>query len=67
MDQLRRPMRLVPQERPYLRRRWNREQDGKVVEKIEGLANPTAVAVDSNDAIYIGEVNGTNVKKFIKK
>ena len=37
------------------------------MEKIEGLANPTAVAVDSNDAIYIGEVNGTNVKKFIKK
>ena len=42
-------------------------KDGKVLEKIEGLANPTAVAVDSNGAIYIGEVNGNNVKKFVKK
>ncbi len=42
-------------------------KDGKVLEKIEGLSNPTAVAVDSNDAIYVGEVNGTNVKKFVKK
>src|SRR5579864_1594838 len=42
-------------------------KDGKVVEKITGLSNPTAVAVDSNDAIYIGEVNGSNVKKFVKK
>ncbi len=42
-------------------------KDGKVLEKIEGLSNPTAVAVDSNDAIYVGEVNGTNVKKFVKR
>ena len=42
-------------------------KDGRVLEKIEGLKNPTAVAVDSNDAIYVGEVNGTNVKKFVKK
>ena len=42
-------------------------KDGKVMEKIEGLSNPTAVAVDSKDAIYVGEVNGTNVKKFVKK
>jgi len=42
-------------------------KDGKVLEKIAGLSNPTAVAVDSNDAIYIGEVNGSNVKKFVKK
>jgi sugar lactone lactonase YvrE len=41
--------------------------DGKIVDKIEGLRNATAVAVDSKDAIYIGEVNGTNVKKFVKK
>jgi hypothetical protein len=39
----------------------------KVLEKIEGLSNPTAVAVDSTGAIYVGEVNGTNVKKFVKK
>jgi len=44
-----------------------RTKDGTVLEKIAGLINPTAVAVDSQDAIYIGEVNGTNVKKFVKK
>jgi peptidylamidoglycolate lyase len=42
-------------------------KDGKVLEKIEGLSNPTAVAVDSHGAIYVGEVNGANVKKFVKK
>jgi DNA-binding beta-propeller fold protein YncE len=41
-------------------------KDGNVLEKIEGLANPTAVTVDSSGAIYVGEVNGTNVKKFVK-
>jgi DNA-binding beta-propeller fold protein YncE len=44
-----------------------RTKDGKVLKKIEGLSNPTAVAVDSHDAIYVGEVNGTNVKKFVEK
>jgi DNA-binding beta-propeller fold protein YncE len=42
-------------------------KDGKLLEKIEGLSNATAVAVDSHDTIYVGEVNGTNVKKFVKK
>jgi DNA-binding beta-propeller fold protein YncE len=42
-------------------------KDGKVLEKIGGLSNPTAVTVDSHGAIYVGEVNGTNVKKFVKK
>ena len=42
-------------------------KDGKVLEKIGGLANATAVAVDSNGAIYVAEVNGANVKKFVKK
>ena len=42
-------------------------RDGKVLEKIEGLSNATAVTVDSTGAIYVGEVNGTNVKKFVKK
>ena len=41
--------------------------DGKVIEKIDGLSNPTAVTVDSTGAIYVGEVNGANVKKFVKK
>src|SRR5262245_40942690 len=42
-------------------------KDGTVLEKIGGLINPTAVAVDSHGAIYVGEVNGTNMKKFVKK
>lgn len=42
-------------------------KDGKILEKIEGLKNPTAVTVDSSGAIYVGEVNGTNVKKFVRK
>jgi DNA-binding beta-propeller fold protein YncE len=42
-------------------------KDGKVLEKIDGLSNPTAVAVDSKGTIYVGEVNGTSVKKFVKK
>ena len=42
-------------------------KDGKVLEKIGGLANATAVAVDSSGAIYVAEVNGANVKKFVKK
>lgn len=44
-----------------------RLKDGKIVDRIEGLSNPTAVAIDSQGAIYVGEVNGTNVKKFVKK
>ncbi|MCM3880974.1 MAG: peptidyl-alpha-hydroxyglycine alpha-amidating lyase family protein [Vicinamibacterales bacterium] len=42
-------------------------KDGKVIDRVEGLSNATAVAVDSHGAIYIGEVNGTNVKKLVKK
>ena len=41
-------------------------KDGTVLEKIEGLSNATAVAVDSRGNIYVGEVNGTNVKKFVE-
>jgi DNA-binding beta-propeller fold protein YncE len=41
-------------------------KDGKVLEQIDGLSNPTAVTVDSTGAIYVGEVNGTNVKKFVR-
>ena len=42
-------------------------KDGKVLERVEGLRNATAVTVDSKGAIYIGEVNGTNVRKLVKK
>ena len=41
--------------------------DGKVIDRIDGLNNATAVTVDSTGAIYIGEVNGMNVKKFVKE
>ena len=41
-------------------------KDGRIIEKIEGLNNATAVAVDSTGAIYVGEVNGANVKKFVR-
>jgi DNA-binding beta-propeller fold protein YncE len=41
-------------------------KDGKVVDRIDGLSNATAVTVDSTGAIYVGEVNGTNVRKFVK-
>ena len=42
-------------------------KDGKIVDKVEGLKNATAVTVDSKNAIYIGEVNGANVRKLVKK
>jgi DNA-binding beta-propeller fold protein YncE len=42
-------------------------KDGKILEKIEGLSNPTAVTVDSRGAIYVGEVNGKNVKKLVRQ
>ena len=42
-------------------------KDGKILEKVEGLRNATAVAVDSKNAIYIGEVTGANVKKLVRK
>jgi DNA-binding beta-propeller fold protein YncE len=42
-------------------------KDGKIIDRIDGLSNATAVAVDSTGAIYVGEVNGTNVKQFVKK
>ena len=42
-------------------------KDGKILDKIEGLNNPTAVTVDSRGAIYVGEVNGKNVKKLVRQ
>ncbi len=42
-------------------------KDGKVLDKVEGLVNATAVTVDSKGAIYIGEVNGANVRKLVKR
>jgi len=42
-------------------------KDGKILEKIEGLNNATAVTVDSSGTIYVGEVNGKNVKKLVRQ
>jgi hypothetical protein len=42
-------------------------KDGKIIDKVEGLRNATAVTVDANDNIYIGEVNGANVRKLVRK
>ena len=42
-------------------------RDGTILERVDGLSNATAVTVDANDAIYIGEVNGTNVRKLVRK
>jgi len=41
-------------------------KDGTVLERVDGLKNPTAVTVDAKGAIYIAEVNGANVKKLVK-
>ncbi len=41
--------------------------DGKVSDRIEGLVQPHWVAVDANGAIYVAEVRGENLKKFVKK
>jgi DNA-binding beta-propeller fold protein YncE len=42
-------------------------RDGSIVDRIEGLFNPHAVAVDNKGAIYIAEWDGMNVKKFVKR
>jgi hypothetical protein len=34
---------------------------------VDGLKNATAVAVAADDAIYIGEVNGANVRKLVPR
>ena len=43
-----------------------RIKDGRIMGKVDGLNNPTAVTVDSKGAIYIAEVNGNNVRKLVK-
>jgi sugar lactone lactonase YvrE len=42
-------------------------RDGSLVDRIDWLSGPTAAAVDKEGAIYIAEIRGTNVKKFVKK
>ncbi|HEX4003061.1 MAG TPA: peptidyl-alpha-hydroxyglycine alpha-amidating lyase family protein [Candidatus Acidoferrales bacterium] len=41
--------------------------DGKVLGKISGLHGPHWVAVDSTGAVYVAEVPGMSLKKFVKK
>lgn len=42
-------------------------KDGTIIDKVEGLKNATAVTVDAKGVIYIGEVNGANVRKLVPK
>jgi hypothetical protein len=39
----------------------------KVVGHIGGLAGPHMVSVDSGGAVYVAEVRGASIRKFIKK
>lgn len=41
--------------------------DGKVLGKISGLNGPHWVTVDSTGAVYVAEVPGMSLKKFVKK
>lgn len=41
--------------------------DGKVLGKISGLSGPHWVTVDSTGAVYVAEVPGMSLKKFVKK
>jgi sugar lactone lactonase YvrE len=42
-------------------------KDGKVLDRVEGLNAPHWVAVDSSGAVYIAEVAGQALLKFVKK
>jgi sugar lactone lactonase YvrE len=42
-------------------------KDGKVLSRVEGLNAPHWVAVDSSGAVYIAEVAGQALLKFVKK
>ena len=41
--------------------------DGKILGKISGLNGPHWVTVDSTGAVYVAEVPGMSLKKFVKK
>ena len=42
-------------------------KDGKVLDRVEGLNAPHWVAVDSSGAVYVAEVAGQALLKFVKK
>ena len=42
-------------------------KDQKVLGHLEGLAGPHMLSVDSAGNIYVAEVRGASVKKFVKK
>ena len=42
-------------------------KDGKLLDRVEGLNGPHWVAVDSNGAVYVAEVAGQALLKFVKK
>jgi len=41
--------------------------DGKVLDRVEGLNGPHEMAVDSSGAVYVAEVAGQALVKFVKK
>jgi hypothetical protein len=42
-------------------------KDGKILDRVEGLNAPHWVAVDSSGAVYVAEVAGQALLKFVKK
>jgi peptidylamidoglycolate lyase len=41
--------------------------DGSIVDRIDGLTNPNAVAVDQQGTIYVADLDSNTVRKFVKK
>jgi sugar lactone lactonase YvrE len=41
--------------------------DGKVLDRVEGLNGPHALTVDSSGAVYVAEVAGQALAKYVKK
>ncbi|MDA1092370.1 MAG: peptidyl-alpha-hydroxyglycine alpha-amidating lyase family protein [Acidobacteria bacterium] len=41
--------------------------DGTVLERVDGLNNPTAVTVNADGEIFIAEVRGENVRKLVRR
>jgi hypothetical protein len=44
-----------------------KDADAKVLDRVEGLNGPHWVAVDSSGAVYVAEVAGQALLKFVKK
>jgi hypothetical protein len=42
-------------------------KDGKILDRVEGLNAPHWVAVDASGAVYVAEVAGQTLLKYVKK